>query len=323
MGISEGTAGAVGAGRGAQEQATKAAAAVEEARRKLVAAERRQLAWEAGAEGERLTAKALAALPAGWVVLHDVHWPGRPLANLDHIAVGPGGVVIIDSKNWTGKVQVRDGTLRQNGYRRSDACEGAAAATAAVAALLEPQHRLRVIAALCLVGQPTPTAQPQQVHVVGVADLVPFLNNLPAHLAPLDVGRIAEYLRLTLSGARSPAQTTTASVLTTGGMTEPPARLRRPRATPAARGTGRPARPRPSNRSSAARRGGSTSPRRRKDFDTSLGAVFKLGLILLVVFVVLPRFLQGLAQAQFVTPTKAPTVSTTTNTPAQGRTAVP
>ena len=115
MGISEGTAGAVGAGRGAQEQATKAAAAVEEARRKLVAAERRQLAWEAGAEGERLTAKALAALPAGWVVLHDVHWPGRPLANLDHIAVGPGGVVIIDSKNWTGKVQVRDGTLRRTG----------------------------------------------------------------------------------------------------------------------------------------------------------------------------------------------------------------
>ena len=312
MSSSEGTTGAVGAGRGAQEQATRAAAAVEEARRKLAAAERRQLAWETGAEGERLTAQALADLPAGWVVLHDVHWPGRPLANLDHVVVGPGGVVVIDSKNWTGKVEVRDGTLRQNGYRRSDACEGAAAATAAVAALLEPQHRLRVIAVLCLVGQPTPTGQPQQVHVVGLADLVPFLRSLPTQLAPLHVRRIAEYLRLTLSGARSPAQATTASVLTTGGVTEPPARLRRPRSGSAARGTGRPASPRPTNRSSAARRGGSASSRRRKDFDRSLGAVLKLGLILLVVWVVLPRFLHGLSEAQFDTPSKAPTVSTTT-----------
>ncbi|WP_407923750.1 nuclease-related domain-containing protein [Arthrobacter cheniae] len=27
----------------------------------------------------------------GWRMLHDVHWPGRPKANIDHIAVGPGG----------------------------------------------------------------------------------------------------------------------------------------------------------------------------------------------------------------------------------------
>lgn len=301
----------------------RAAAAVEEARRKLAAAERRQLAWEAGAEGERLTAQVLADLPAGWVVLHDLHWPGRPLANLDHVVVGPGGVVVIDSKNWSGKVEVRDGTLRQNGYRRSQACEGAAVATAAVAALLEPQHRLRVSAVLCLVGQPTPVAQPRQVHVVGLAELMPFLRSLPIQLAPADVGRIVDHLRRTLSGARSPTQTTTASVSTTGGIREPPARLRRPRLTSTAARSPQPSAARRTSRSTPAQRGGSAIPRRRSHFDTSLGAVAKMWLILFVVFVVLPRFLQGMSEVQFDTPTNAPSVLSTSKPPPPGPTPSP
>ena len=81
----------------------------------------------------------------GWQVLHDLHWPGRPFANIDHIVVGPGGVFVIDSKNWLGRIDVRDGVLRQNGYRRTEACDGAAQAAAAVAALLQPQHRSLVV----------------------------------------------------------------------------------------------------------------------------------------------------------------------------------
>ncbi|WP_189925979.1 nuclease-related domain-containing protein [Kitasatospora xanthocidica] len=58
--------------------------------------------WEQGARGEEETARILAPLLRdGWTILHD-----RGLvdsrANLDHIAVGPGGqIVVIDSKKWT------------------------------------------------------------------------------------------------------------------------------------------------------------------------------------------------------------------------------
>lgn len=72
--------------------------------------------WAQGAEGERQVAAALEPLRQfGWIALHDVHWPGRPQANIDHVAIGPGGVVVIDAKNWTGTVALANGTLRQNG----------------------------------------------------------------------------------------------------------------------------------------------------------------------------------------------------------------
>lgn len=47
---------------------------------------------------EEATARALVGLPAEWTVLHDVTWPGRRHADVDHVVVGPGGVFVIDSR---------------------------------------------------------------------------------------------------------------------------------------------------------------------------------------------------------------------------------
>ncbi len=99
----------VGAGAGAQaravrleEQLASARAALAEHERRVAALEEDLRRWRAGAEGERLVADELDQLAAsGWRVLHDVRWPGRPVANLDHVAVGPGGVVVVDTKNWS------------------------------------------------------------------------------------------------------------------------------------------------------------------------------------------------------------------------------
>src|SRR6476469_10354007 len=86
-------------------------------------------AYEKGAEGERQTANALAMLPAaGWFVLHDVRWPGKRFANIDHVVIGPGGVFVIDSKAWSGRVEVRHDVLRQNGRSREAAVAAAAEA---------------------------------------------------------------------------------------------------------------------------------------------------------------------------------------------------
>lgn len=63
--------------------------------------------WERGAQGEDVTAAALDDLAGrGWTTFHDVRWPGRPRANIDHIVVGPTGVFVIDTKNWSGDIRV-------------------------------------------------------------------------------------------------------------------------------------------------------------------------------------------------------------------------
>jgi Nuclease-related domain len=40
------------------------------------------------------------------IVIHDRRIPGRGRANIDHLAVGPGGVTVIDTKSSRGEVQV-------------------------------------------------------------------------------------------------------------------------------------------------------------------------------------------------------------------------
>lgn len=67
--------------------------------------------WARGAAGERLTAQVLAPLGRlGWAVLHDRRLPGG--ANIDHLLIGPGGVWVVDSKAYAGRIKVlRDGRL--------------------------------------------------------------------------------------------------------------------------------------------------------------------------------------------------------------------
>ena len=59
-------------------------------------------AWERGAVGEELMAQRLKDLPETFQVLHDRRIPGTR-ANIDHIAIGPSGVWVIDAKRYKGK----------------------------------------------------------------------------------------------------------------------------------------------------------------------------------------------------------------------------
>jgi hypothetical protein len=78
----------------------------------------RARAWQRGAHGERQTARLLDRLDRdGYVVFHDLAMPDSP-ANLDHLVIGPSGVFVIDSKQWTGSVQQSvDGLAWHNHYR--------------------------------------------------------------------------------------------------------------------------------------------------------------------------------------------------------------
>jgi Nuclease-related domain len=69
------------------------------------------VAWRRGAAGERRTARLLGPLERrGWAVLHDLAIPGSK-ANIDHLVIGPGGVVI-DTKQYRGRLRLdSDGLL--------------------------------------------------------------------------------------------------------------------------------------------------------------------------------------------------------------------
>jgi hypothetical protein len=69
-------------------------------------------AWRRGAAGERRTARLLAPIERhGWAVLHDLAIPSSA-ANIDHLVIGPGGVVVIDTKQYRGRLRLdQDGFL--------------------------------------------------------------------------------------------------------------------------------------------------------------------------------------------------------------------
>jgi hypothetical protein len=65
-------------------------------------------AWASGSDGERLLAEHLQrVLSDSTVLLHDRKVPGTR-GNIDHLAIAPSGVWVIDAKNYKGRVERRD-----------------------------------------------------------------------------------------------------------------------------------------------------------------------------------------------------------------------
>jgi hypothetical protein len=163
-------------------------------REKAARLERSAELWERGAQGEVEVARALESLPDGWVVLHDLAWPGRPRANLDHVVIGPGGVFVVDAKNWSGRLEVRDQVLVQNGRRREPTVASAAEAAIAVQALISLPNLCMGV--LCFVRDEPLTGWARDVMVCSTANLVEMLTSRPHVLEAGDVQRCVEAVRL-------------------------------------------------------------------------------------------------------------------------------
>lgn len=139
--------------------------------------------YERGAEGEAATARALESLDAAeWTVFHDVRWPGRKLANVDHVAVGPGGVFVIDSKNWSGRIEVKDSVLRQNGYQREKTVVAAAEAASAVSLVTRDVQGRLAVPVLCFVRDEPLTGWARDVMVCSTVNVTEMLMSRPTVL---------------------------------------------------------------------------------------------------------------------------------------------
>lgn len=96
-------------------------------------------AWRSGAAGERAVGTRLDRLrPAGVLTLHDRRVPGRR-TNIDHIAVSPSVVYVIDTKNHAGKVRLTSDGLRVAGRRGDHMLTGVQAQMAVVREALDDQ----------------------------------------------------------------------------------------------------------------------------------------------------------------------------------------
>ncbi|HEY6933070.1 MAG TPA: nuclease-related domain-containing protein [Marmoricola sp.] len=163
--------------------------------------------YDRGAAGEEATARALAGLPADWTVLHDVRWPGRRAANIDHVAIGPTGVFVIDSKMWAGTVTVINDVLRQNGYKRETAVAAAADAAIAVSEQVPGLDPYLVKPVLCFVRDQEIRGTVRDVLVCSTATLVQTLISRAALLDDAARRDIRAWLERSLPAAAATVPT--------------------------------------------------------------------------------------------------------------------
>jgi Nuclease-related domain len=148
--------------------------------------------WEQGARGEVATAEVLRALPAEFVVLNDLPVPGSN-SNVDHVVVGPTGVWVIDTKEWTGRISNGDGMLRRGNTTLHDELRTATWLADVVGDVGECHPR----AVICVGGAslPEPRQEIRKVHVVARCELVALISDARVTLSAKHVDKTVERLR--------------------------------------------------------------------------------------------------------------------------------
>lgn len=174
-------------------------------------------AWRQGAEGEEKVAWRLLKLLDGTGVhlLHDrsLSWHGK--ANVDHLAVGPGGVTVIDAKALRGDVRVeavgglfsqREQLLKVAGHDRTRLVRGVRAQAEVVRACLAEHGfpAVEVRCALCFAdagGLPLLRRLELDGVTIDGTRRVAKLARRPGSLREAEVQRVLQALALALPAA--------------------------------------------------------------------------------------------------------------------------
>jgi Nuclease-related domain len=161
-------------------------------------------AWRRGAAGERRTARLLGPLERhGWAVLHDLAVPGSR-ANIDHLVIGPGGVFVIDSKQYRGRQLDPTGRLWHGRYPLAATLQAVSfEADQAALVLADPQVVVVVVPIVAIHGAEVPWGKVviQGVPVVPARRLPCMLGDLPPMLGPERVADLADRARVRFHAA--------------------------------------------------------------------------------------------------------------------------
>jgi hypothetical protein len=160
-------------------------------------------AWRRVAAGERRTARLLGPLERhGWVILHDLAIPGSR-ANLDHLVIGPGGVFVIDSKQYRGRLRLDPTERLWHGRSPLAPALRAVSWEADQAAQVLPDPGVAVVPIVAVHGAQVPWGKVvvEGVPVVAARRLPRLLRQLPAVLGPERVAGLADQARLRFHAA--------------------------------------------------------------------------------------------------------------------------
>jgi len=161
-------------------------------------------AWRRGAVGERRTARLLGPLERhGWAVLHDLAVP-RSQANIDHLVIGPGGVFVIDSKQYRGRLQLDgSGRLWHGRYPLAPAVRAVSFEADQAALVVTDPDVVVVVPVMAVHGAQVPWGKVVMdgVPVVAARRLPSMLRALPAVLGPERVAVLADQARVRFHAA--------------------------------------------------------------------------------------------------------------------------
>jgi hypothetical protein len=138
----------------------------------------------------------------GWAVLHDLAVTGSA-ANIDHLAIGPGGVFVIDSKQHRGRLRLDPtGRLWHGRYPLAPAL-GAVSFEADQAAQILTDPDVGVVPIMAVHGAQVPWGKVliNGVPVLPARRLPSMLRTLPAVLGPERVTALADQARIRFRAA--------------------------------------------------------------------------------------------------------------------------
>jgi hypothetical protein len=147
-------------------------------------------AWSTGATGEERVGPLLETLQErGWFILHDRRVPGAR-ENIDHLAIGPAGIVVVETKSYKGDIRMRDGVLRING-RRVEFFAQVERQIAAVERALETDKVVGVITVLRADFPWRSRPKSGRIQVVPLSELLLAVTTAPHVISRDDVARLA------------------------------------------------------------------------------------------------------------------------------------
>jgi hypothetical protein len=169
-------------------------------------------AFHQGAAAERAVADSLATRMAGSAVitLHNRRMPGGR-GDVDHIAIAPTGVYVIDTKDWKGKVEIQTpwfgaAKLRIRGRDCTKLIDGLERQITAVRDTLDlgGHHEIPIRGALCFTQADLPFMRTQEFggHLLLYRKALAKQLNADGPLDPQVLGKLARHLALALPPAR-------------------------------------------------------------------------------------------------------------------------